>query len=194
MSPWSPLERRWSISLTVGFARLGPLTVEIRDALPEEFDEAGRVTAEAYRELVRSGETAWEEYLTHIADVAERATRTRILVAVEDNRILGSATLELDGRVEPEGDPPLAPDEAHIRMLGVGAGARGRGVATALMAACERRAREAGRTRMTLHTTHRMTAARAMYEALGYTRLPDRTFPDGFVLLSYAKDLDEPGA
>jgi ribosomal protein S18 acetylase RimI-like enzyme len=170
------------------------MTVEIRDALPEDFDEAGRVTAEAYREFVRSGETAWEEYLTHIADVAERATRTRILVALEDNRILGSATLELDGRVEPGGDPPLAPGEAHIRMLGVAAGARGRGIATALMAACERRAREAGRTRMTLHTTHRMTAARAMYETLGYTRLPDRTFPDGFVLLSYAKDLDEPGA
>ena len=26
-----------------------------------------------------------------------------------------------------------------------------------------------------------------MYDALGFERLPDRVFPDGFVLLSYAK-------
>jgi ribosomal protein S18 acetylase RimI-like enzyme len=168
------------------------MTVEIRDARPEEFDEAGRVTAEAYHEFVQPGETAWEEYLTHIADVAGRAPRTRILVAVEDGRILGSATLELDSRVEPDGDPELAPDEAHIRMLGVAPEARGRRVATALMAACERQALEVGRTRMTLHTTSRMTAAQAMYESLGYVRREDRVFPDGFVLLSYAKALAGP--
>jgi ribosomal protein S18 acetylase RimI-like enzyme len=168
------------------------MTVEIRRARTEEFPEAGRVTAEAYREFVRPGETAWEDYLTQIADVAGRAPRTRIIVAVEGGRILGSATLELDGRVEPEGDPALTPDEAHIRMLGVAPHARGRGIATALMAACERHALEAGRSRMTLHTTHRMTAAQAMYAALGYERLQDRVFPDGFVLLSYAKDLGDP--
>jgi ribosomal protein S18 acetylase RimI-like enzyme len=168
------------------------MTVEIRQARTEEFPEAGRVTAEAYREFVRPGETAWEDYLTQIADVAGRAPRTRILVAVEGGRILGSATLELDGRVEPEGDPTLTPGEAHIRMLGVAPHARGRGVATALMAACERDALEAGRGRMTLHTTHRMTAAQAMYAALGYERLQDRVFPDGFVLLSYAKGLGAP--
>jgi ribosomal protein S18 acetylase RimI-like enzyme len=170
------------------------MTVEIRDARTEEFSEAGRVTAEAYREFVQPGETAWEEYLTQIADVAGRAPRTRILVAVEGGRILGSATLELDGRVEPDDDPVLIPGEAHIRMLGVAPHARGRHVATALMAACERLALEAGCSRMTLHTTHRMSAARAMYEALGYERLRDRVFPDGFVLLSYAKDLREPPA
>jgi ribosomal protein S18 acetylase RimI-like enzyme len=153
------------------------MTVEIRQARPEEFEEAGRVTAEAYREFVLPGEHRWEDYLAHIADVAERAPRTRILVAVEDGRILGSATLE------------LAPEEAHIRMLGVAPDARGRHVATALMAACEHDAREAGRTRVTLHTTLRMTVAQAMYASLGYRRLQDRVFPDGFVLLSYTKHL-----
>ena len=167
----------------------GPMTLQIREATPQEHAEAGRVTAESYREFVAPGETAWEDYLTQIADVASRAGRTRVMVAVQDGRILASATLELDDRVELEEDGPLAPGEAHIRMLGVDPGARGGGVARALMTACEETARAAGKTRMTLHTTSRMRVAQHMYESLGYVREEDRVFPDGFVLLSYSKPL-----
>jgi ribosomal protein S18 acetylase RimI-like enzyme len=166
-----------------------PVTLEIREAVPSERAEAGRVTAEAYREFVAPGETAWESYLDEIADVASRAGRTHVIVAVDDGRIVGSATLELDGRVDPDGDPPLAPNEAHIRMLGVHPSARGRGVARRLMSHCEERARAAGKALMTLHTTSRMQAAQAMYGSLGYRRVEDRVFPDGFVLLSYRKAL-----
>ena len=74
-------------------------------------------------------------------------------------------------------------------MLGVDPAARARGVARALMEASEARARAAGKTFMTLHTTQRMQAAQSMYERLGYERLEDRVFPDGFVLLSYTKTL-----
>jgi ribosomal protein S18 acetylase RimI-like enzyme len=162
--------------------------VEVREARPDEFTEAGAATALAYREFVRPGEASWEEYLDHIADVSSRAAVATVLVAVESGRILGSATLELDERMDDD-DPPLEPDEAHIRMLGVRPDARGRGVASALMDACFERARLAGRNRMTLHTTKRMTAARRMYEAMGFERLPDRVFPDGFVLLTYRKDI-----
>jgi len=168
----------------------GTVTVEVREAHPEEHSEAGEVTALAYREFVRPNDADWEEYLERIADVGARATRTTILVAVEDERILGTATLELDERVEPEDDPTLAPEEAHIRMLGVHPDARRRGVAKLLMAACFDRARERGKTRMTLHTTHRMQAAQTMYEGLGFRRLPDRVFPDGFVLLTYEKTIE----
>ena len=147
------------------------------------------MTAMAYREFVRQGDTGWEAYLQRIADVEGRAGRTTIFVAVDGERILGTATLELDGRVEPEDDPTLAPDEAHIRMLGVHPDARRRGIALALMDACFARARGAGKSRMTLHTTERMRSARAMYEGLGFRRLPDRVFPDGFVLLTYEKPI-----
>ena len=165
------------------------MTLQIREATHSEHAEAGRVTAESYREFVAPGETAWEAYLTQIADVASRAGRTLVMVAVQDERILGSATLELEGRVELEEDGPLGPAEAHIRMLGVHPGARGRGVATQLMAACEETARAAGKTVMTLHTTSRMETAQRMYDSLGYVRGEDRVFEDGFVLLSYSKPL-----
>ena len=144
------------------------------------------MTALAYREFADTD--SWEHYLAAIADVEGRADVGLVLVAVEDGRVLGSATLELDERIEEE-EPLLPPDEAHIRMLGVHPDERGRGVARALMRECFDRARDAGRTRMTLHTTQRMEAAQKMYEALGFERLPDRTFPDGFVLLTYARPL-----
>jgi ribosomal protein S18 acetylase RimI-like enzyme len=166
--------------------------VEIREATSEEYAEAGRVTADAYREFVRPGDEDWERYLLRIADIADRADRTTILVAVEDGLVLGSLTLELDARVRDEGEEdqrPLDPEEAHIRMLGVDPAARARGVARALMAESEARARAAGKTFMTLHTTQRMKAAQAMYERLGYERTEDIVFPDGFVLLGYTKQV-----
>ena len=164
------------------------MTVEIREARPDEYALAGAVTANAYREFVRKADPDWEEYLQRIADVEERATRTVILVAVEAARILGSATLELDGRTD-DTHGALAPDEAHVRMLGVDPAARGREIGKLLMHGCEQRARDAGRRFVSLNTTERMQVAQRMYESLGYVRGDDHVFPDGFVLLSYTKQL-----
>jgi ribosomal protein S18 acetylase RimI-like enzyme len=164
------------------------MVLQIREAEPTEFDVAGEVTAEAYREFVHPG-SDWEDYLRLIADVPERAARTTILVAVDDGRIVGSATLELTQRVEPEDDPALDPDEAHIRMVGVLPEMRRRGIAGALMKACIERASASGKTFVTLHTTERMQGAQQMYTSMGFVRGADRTFPDGFVLLSYRLEL-----
>jgi ribosomal protein S18 acetylase RimI-like enzyme len=163
--------------------------IETRRARSDEYDEAGRVTALAYREFVRPGETLWESYVEEIADVRSRAEIADVIVALEDGRIVGSATLELGDRIDADEDPPLERDEAHLRMLGVAPEARGRGVARALMQACFSAARDAGRSCITLHTTQRMRVAQAMYEAMGFTRLEDRVFPDGFVLLSYERSI-----
>jgi ribosomal protein S18 acetylase RimI-like enzyme len=165
------------------------MPIEIREATPDEHVPAGEMTAAAYREFARGED--WHRYLGMIADVPSRADRTTILVAVDEGNIVGSATLELEGRTEDD-DPPLGPGESHIRMLGVAPDARRRGVARALMLACIDRAREAGKTFMTLHTTPMMEAAQRMYESLGFVRGVDRVFSDGFVLLSYRKELREP--
>ncbi|MGZ8598233.1 MAG: GNAT family N-acetyltransferase [Actinomycetota bacterium] len=164
--------------------------VTVREASPHEYAEAGRVTAEAYRQFAADGDDDWHEYLEAIADVEGRADRTTIFIALDGDRIVGSATLELFDRVEREDDPTLHPEESHIRMLGVHPDARRRGVARALMDACFERARNEGKRFMSLHTTERIRDAQRMYEALGFERLDDRVFPDGFVLLTYRRPID----
>jgi ribosomal protein S18 acetylase RimI-like enzyme len=167
--------------------------VEIREARPDEYDETGRVTMQAYAEFFDAAAIDEDtSYLRRIGDVAERAGRTTVLVALDDGTIVGSLTLELDGRVASGGDvarEPLDPGEAHIRMLGVTPAARARGAGGSLMAEAEARARAAGKTFVTLHTTHLMTAAQRMYEDRGYERTPDEIMPDGFVLLGFRKEL-----
>jgi GNAT superfamily N-acetyltransferase len=167
--------------------------IEVRPVRPEEYRGAGEITALAYHEFVPPGEQAWEDYLRELADVAGRAERTLVLVAVEDGRILGTATLELTGRVEAGHErEPLLPHEAHVRMVGVHPEARGRGVGRLLMEACIGEAGKAGKALLTLNTTQRMRAAQSMYEAMGFRRGPDRVFDDGFVLMSYSLHLDDP--
>ena len=169
------------------------MTIEIRPVRPDEYGEAGRVTADAYREFVPPGDDDWTGYLAHLSDVAGRAGRTLVLVAIEEGRILGSVTLELDRRVE-EGEDHregerLPPEEAHVRMLGVDPEARGRGIGRALMDECIRVAREHGKTLMTLNTTERMKPAHRMYEAMGFSRGPDWQVSEDFSLLSYSLEL-----
>jgi GNAT superfamily N-acetyltransferase len=172
------------------------MAIEIREARPDEYEEAGRITADAYREFATPGRRAgWDDYLVRIADIADRAQRTTIIVAVEDGEVLGTVTLELEGRTDEgreDGDEaePLEPGHAHVRMLGVAPGARGRGVGRMLMDACIEWARRAGKTVLTLKTTERMKVAQSMYESMGFARTPDRVFPDGFVLLAYELPLD----
>ena len=128
-------------------------------------------------------------YLERIADVGDRARRTTVLVAVEEQGIVGSLTLELGRRVNAR-DEPLEAHRAHIRMLGVAPDRQGRGIGTALMRSAEDRARRARQDRDVPCTRPQpMTAARAMYRALGYERMPDEVLPDGFVLLGYRKVL-----
>jgi GNAT superfamily N-acetyltransferase len=163
-------------------------TVEVREVRPEEHEEAGRVTLDAYREF---GVDDWGDYKDRIADIRGRADRTTVLVAVEDGRILGTATVELEDRVEGgHARQPLAPEEGHIRMLGVALDARGRGVGRALVTACIERARAAGKRRMTLHTTEAMHVAHRMYRSLGFERGPDAVWPDGFRLMAFELKLD----
>ena len=85
------------------------MAVTVREALPHEYGTAETGHVRGYREFV-AADSDWPQYLSMIADVTERAARTTILVAVdEQDRIVGSATLELTGRVEPDDDRGAGP-------------------------------------------------------------------------------------
>jgi ribosomal protein S18 acetylase RimI-like enzyme len=161
------------------------VTVEIRPLRPEEHQEAGEVTALAYRQQAEPASTN-PDYLERVADVATRAGHALILGAVEDGRVLGSVTVELSDRI-PGGHPrpPLDPDQAHVRMLGVHPNVQGRGIGRRLMEGAEEEARLAGKRRITLETTEAMVTAQRLYESMGYRRLDDLVFDDGFRLRAY---------
>ena len=164
--------------------------MEIRPVRPAEFEEAGRVTALAYREFVPANPApGWDEYLASIADVAGRADRTTVLVAVEDGRIVGSATIEMDETLGDD-DRELPPDVAALRMLGVDPENRRAGVGRALVQASMKAARARGKRRFILRTTSRMKTAQRLYESMGFHREPtlDMSFPE-VDLLGYAIDL-----
>ena len=84
------------------------------------FEHAARAfeAASAPAEFATPGDPGWEDYNRTLADVSGRAKRTMVLVASENGRILGSATIEMEGTVGDD-DPDLPPDVAALRMLGV---------------------------------------------------------------------------
>src|ERR1700730_16306881 len=89
------------------YRRRVPEVPEVREVHPDEYTVAGEVTALAYVEFADSASPEWGDYLKRIADIAGRARRTTVLVAVAGDRVLGSATLELRDQLEPPWTAPV---------------------------------------------------------------------------------------
>ncbi len=148
----------------------GESLLQVRDALPEELDEASAMMVSAYSEYAASlPRQGWEAYASNIADVRGRLGEADLIVAVRNGAIVGAVTLyPVGSRPIGEGWPT---GYSSIRLLAVQPEARGRGVARALMAECLRRSREQGARCVGLHTTELMAIARGMYERMGFRRV-----------------------
>jgi ribosomal protein S18 acetylase RimI-like enzyme len=165
--------------------------MEVRAPRPDEYAEAGRVTADAYREFAVPDDEDWNDYLAVIADVAGRADRMPVLVAVVDGSIVGSATVEMGDALLGDDDDVLPQDAASLRMLGVDPGARRAGVGRALVDGTIDLARAAGKRLMLLRTTEPMVGAQRLYRSMGFERDPERdlSFENGFRLLAYRRPI-----
>jgi GNAT superfamily N-acetyltransferase len=142
--------------------------MEIRPVRPDEHAVLGELIVAAYAAI--DPDTLDEEYAAELRDVATRAEKADVLVAVDGGSVVGGITYV------PGPDSPLAefdaPDAAGIRMLAVADGARGRGVGEALSRACIDAARAAGRGQLLLHSTDWMPDAHRLYQRLGFRRDP----------------------
>ena len=116
----------------------------------------------------------------------------RLLVAEHDRRVVGAVTFYEDAAAEELGWPA---GWAGLRALGVDPAARRLGAGRALMDACLERALAARALVLCLHTAAFMTAAVAIYEAMGFRRAPTFDFevPAGgappVAILAYRLDL-----
>lgn len=160
---------------------------QIRPVRAEEHAALGDLTVASYLEggfLIGGLD---DPYTPHLRDVAHRAASAQVLVAAGENGLLGGVTLAFHGS-------PMCelggPGDAEIRMLAVDPAAHGRGVGSALAAACVERARaESGTKRIVLCSQQTMTTAHRLYRRLGFERAPELDWcplPDvrlwGFVL------------
>lgn len=164
--------------------------LRVREATVADAVPAGRIVLEAYRSL--PGYEPEPEYEIELADVAARLPPVAdVLVAEEAGRLLGCVTY-VPGPESPMAES-MEPGEAGIRMLGVDAAARGRGVGRLLVEACIDQARSQGRSAMFLHSTSYMHGAHRIYGRLGFERVPERDwlpFP-GLTLYAFRLPLDQ---
>jgi GNAT superfamily N-acetyltransferase len=164
-------------------------TFLIRPVRPDEYGPLGELTVAAYHSLpgVMDHQDAYDGQLR---DVARRAETSCVLVAVgPEGELLGGVTY-VRGPDDPYSEE-LTEGEAGMRMLAVDPIRHGQGIGRALTQACLDRAREAGRERLVLHTGGWMPSAVALYEKLGFVRVPGRDFAPapGIDLIAYSFDL-----
>ncbi len=168
----------------------GHQRAQLRDARPDELDDAGRLVGDAYREYrVHIPAEVWAPYFRDITNVRSRMDKSELIVAEHQGQIVGCVTFY--PREYQAEDQPCPPDWAGIRLLAVHPDARGIGIGKALMDECLRRCRERSTATLVLHTTEIMTVARGMYERMGFTRIPELDFyptPD-WVVMAYRLDI-----
>lgn len=152
---------------------------EVRLAEPAEYEAVGQITLDAY---VADGFLTPEDgYAAHLRDAADRAAEAELFVAVADGELLGTVTFCPPGSAYREVSDP---DQGEFRMLAVTPGARGRGIAKALVTRCFARCRDLGFDEMVLCSMTEMTSAHALYARFGFTRAPHLDFsPEPNVLL-----------
>jgi GNAT superfamily N-acetyltransferase len=153
--------------------------VEIRE-IREDGDEAeqlGDLTVRVYEAI----DATDDEYTPQLRDVRSRMETCTVLVAVEDDRVVG-------GTAYVPGPGPWAdrctPDEAEFRMLVVDPAYRNQGIGEAIVRRCIDLATTGGKARLVLLTEKNMTAAHRIYDRLGFVRAPDRDWdhPDVYLM------------
>jgi GNAT superfamily N-acetyltransferase len=162
-----------SVPDTAVALRLIPVPL-VRDAVPADYPAIREVVIAAYRQYADLiARDVFSPYLADLLDLETHAHHGRLLVVEGDGRILASGGFYPDASVQGVGWPS---GWAGGRGLAVHPGARGRGVARTMIAAFERLALAAGAPVFAFHTASFMTGAIALYEWLGYRRVPEFDF------------------
>ncbi len=155
--------------------------VMVRDALPGELGEVGKLRVGAY--VAGGFMSSSSDYAPALAALGADGAG-QVLVAVDDGEVQGTVMLQAwphAGRVV------QASDEAEVRALAVAPDGQGNGAGRALLAAVIGRAAQLGVRHLVLCTQPEMAAARHLYQQAGFARLPERDWTpvEGLTLLAY---------
>jgi len=145
--------------------------IQIREASQDELKEIESLVKAAYREFQPlMPEVAWRRWMENIGE-AMHAPEGMVLVLEHRGRIEAAVKFYPDASQAHQGQWPAG--AGSIRMLAVRPGSRGQGHGRRLTQACLHRARELKIDTIFLYTGTFMTAARRLYEKLGFKRAPE---------------------
>ncbi|HKZ05949.1 MAG TPA: GNAT family N-acetyltransferase [Methylomirabilota bacterium] len=151
--------------------------LRLRDAGPGDQEAVRALTLAAYAEYADALGPMWPPYRDNILQTLARVAPAQQIVAARDGALVGAVLLYPHGAPLPtQADAGALARWPEVRLLAVPPVHRGQGIAEALMRECVRRARAAGATSLTLHTTDMMRTAMRLYERLGFDREPALDF------------------
>lgn len=148
--------------------------LQIRTAHVDELEQIIDVTLAAYQQYMAVAQELWEWYQQNIKTTLGDFRPAELIVAEQEDAIVGSVLLYPAGTVLTHIDENAAPFRwPEIRLLAVQPASRGQGIGAALVSECIERARQAGVEAVTLHTLDFMKSAMQMYEGMGFVRFPE---------------------
>ncbi len=165
------------------------MTLQVRPATPEEYDEIGALCVRAY---LPSGQRTNQPLYAKLRECADRAESAVLLVALDAGRVVGSVTYcPQDSPYREIGQA----GEGEFRMLAVDPDEQGRGIGKVLIRDCVDRAREEGCHAVVVSSAAWMRAAHYRLEEAGFVRTPERDWvlSAGVDLLTFRLELSDQG-
>lgn len=147
------------------------MSLTVRPITPTDYDAVARITADAY---LGAGyfDSTQHPYMEKILRVGERAAAAPIMVAENGDGVVASATLAVYGD---EWADIALPDELEFRLLVVDPNVQRSGAGTTMVKAILEQARAMkGICAVSLTTGDDWHGAHALYEKLGFVRVPER--------------------
>jgi len=159
----------------------------IEPAAADDLALIAGLNVSAYAEFeARLGEAVWVAMRRNLTAVSEVAGRAEFWIARDEGRLVGSVAYGPAGRNDPALFPP---DWAAVLLLAVDPAARGQGIGRRLTEVCVARAREDGAAAIGLFTSEAMSAARSLYQTLGFTCHAELPRRHGLRYWLYKRDL-----
>ncbi len=146
--------------------RVAAPVIKLRDALPDELVDIGRLLQLAYSEFESSfPPERWSVIHANLGNPERWSPGGQVILVSDDGVPAGSVQYfppgGSDGRL-------FETTWSSVRMLGVHPAYRRKGVSQMLMNDCLERAIQDGAKVLALHTSEVMEVARAMYERMGF--------------------------
>jgi GNAT superfamily N-acetyltransferase len=156
----------------------------IRNAVPSEFEEIGKLMVQVYSQLpgfpTELEQPNYYKMLTNIGELTNKP-ETELLVAISsEEKIMGGVVYFSDMQYYGSGGIATKEQNASgFRLLAVDPLTRGKGIGKLLINECILKGKDKKHNQVIIHSTMAMQIAWKMYENLGFKRSEDLDFMQG---------------